>query len=217
LLIALLVANTVVAVLSHYFSEALPNGVFVLRTLNVVISFGLVTVLFAVIYRVLPDVDIAWRDVWIGAAFTSLLFTIGIFLLSLYLSRSSIASAYGAAGSLVVLLVWVYYSAQIFFFGAEFTQVYADKFGSRIEPSEYAVRVVKEFDDPRVESAPKPAAPSEAPAADELSSAASVGGTKRGRFTLAAIGAGLVVIGGVLIGLLGPLIGLRDRSKKKDS
>jgi membrane protein len=87
------------------------------------------------IYKVLPDATVAWNDVWIGAAATSLLFTVGKFLIGLYLGKSSVASVYGAAGSLVIILLWVYYSAQILLFGAEFTQVYANQFGSHIRPT----------------------------------------------------------------------------------
>jgi membrane protein len=90
------------------------------------------------IFKYLPDVQIGWRDVWLGAVITSALFTVGKFAIGLYLGHSSMASSYGVAGSFVVLLVWVYYSAQILFFGAEFTQVYANEYGSRIVPSENA-------------------------------------------------------------------------------
>ena len=92
-------------------------------------------------FKFLPDVKIAWRDVWIGAAVTAVLFAIGKFLIGLYLGHSSATSVFGAAGSLVVLLLWIYYSAQILFFGAEFTQVYARRYGSRIVPDEHAVKV----------------------------------------------------------------------------
>jgi membrane protein len=109
-----------------------------------VISFGVVTGLFAAIYKVLPDVEIRWSDVWIGAAVTALLFTIGKLLIGLYLGNASIGSTYGAAGSLLVVLVWVYYSAQILFFGAEFTQVYARRYGSQIVPSEHAIPLTEE-------------------------------------------------------------------------
>jgi membrane protein len=112
--------------------------------LDLVSSFGVITLLFALIYKFLPDVEIAWGDVWIGAAVTSLLFTIGKFLIGLYLGNSSVASVYGAAGSLAVLLIWIYYSAQILFFGAEFTQVYAKRRGSRIVLSEEAVAMTAE-------------------------------------------------------------------------
>ena len=112
-------------------------------SLTFVVSFALITLLFAMIYKVLPDVEIAWRDVWIGAAVTALLFTIGKFLIGLYLANSTVASTYGAAGSLVVLLLWIYYSSQILFLGAEFTQVYATRYGSQIRPSKHAVPVVE--------------------------------------------------------------------------
>jgi membrane protein len=95
------------------------------------------------IFKVLPDVRIGWRDVWIGAAATALLFTLGKFLIGLYLAKSSVASTYGAAGSLVIVLLWIYYSSQILFLGAEFTQVYASHFGSNIRPSKHAVPVVR--------------------------------------------------------------------------
>ncbi|NJM95860.1 MAG: YihY/virulence factor BrkB family protein [Phormidesmis sp. RL_2_1] len=108
------------------------------QLLNMVISFGVITLLFGLIYKVLPDAKIAWSDVWVGAAITALLFTIGKAGIGLYLGNSSVASAYGAAGSFVVLLLWIYYSAQILLFGAEFTQVYANRFGNRIEPDEHA-------------------------------------------------------------------------------
>jgi len=96
---------------------------------NAVISFGVTTVLFAVIFKVLPDVDVRWRDVWVGAAFTALLFSIGKYLIGLYLGRSALSSTYGAAGSLIVLLLWIYYSSQVFLFGAEFTQVWSRLMG----------------------------------------------------------------------------------------
>lgn len=106
-----------------------------IRALNIAASFGMITLLFAVIYKVLPDANVQWSDVWVGAAATSLLFSIGKWGIGLYIGNSSIGSTYGAAGSFVVLLVWIYYSAQILFFGAEFTQVYANRYGSRISPT----------------------------------------------------------------------------------
>lgn len=118
------------------FSQLFGNlyGHLVAQITNFVVSFGLVTLLFAAMYKILPEAVIAWRDVWIGAAVTSLLFSIGKLLIGLYLARMSVASVYGAAGSLVIILVWVYYSSQILLLGAEFTQVYANRFGSRIRP-----------------------------------------------------------------------------------
>ncbi len=108
------------------------------QILNAAVSFGVITLLFGLIYKVLPDAKVAWGDVWVGAAITSLLFTIGKTLIGLYLGNSSVASAYGAAGSFVVLLLWIYYSAQILLFGAEFTQVYANRLGDRIKPDKNA-------------------------------------------------------------------------------
>lgn len=125
LLLVSLVLSAALSAASQFISGAVPLTAGIGELLNFVISFIVITVMFAAIYKVLPDVKIDWRDVWIGAAVTALLFTIGKFAIGLYLGRSSPASAYGAAGSLVVLLLWIYYSAQILFFGAEFTQVYA--------------------------------------------------------------------------------------------
>ncbi|MCA9997472.1 MAG: YihY/virulence factor BrkB family protein [Anaerolineales bacterium] len=112
---------------------------FLAQTLNFLISFAVVTILFALIYKVVPDVRVAWRDVWIGALVTAFLFAVGKWAIGLYLGNSAPGSTYGAAGSLIVLLLWVYYSAQILFLGAEFTQVYANKYGSRIVADETAV------------------------------------------------------------------------------
>ena len=109
-------------------------------TLDLVVSFVFITLLFAVIYKFVPDVRIAWRDVWIGAATTSLLFSVGKFLIGFYLGHSTVTSIYGAAGSLVTLLLWVYYSSLMFFFGAELTQVYATRFGSKVTSAENAQR-----------------------------------------------------------------------------
>jgi len=107
-----------------------------LHVLNLAISFALITGLFAMIYKIMPRAKIAWRDVWIGAAVTALLFEIGKLLIGLYLGKSGVTSGFGAAGSLVLLLVWVYYSAQIFLLGAEFTWVYAREHGSKVQEPE---------------------------------------------------------------------------------
>jgi membrane protein len=132
LLLVALVLSAALAALSNFANNNVTVPPVIWETINFVVSFGIITLLFAAIYKVLPDAKIAWQDVWIGAALTSLLFTIGKLLLGLYLGRSSVALSYGAAGSLVVILLWVYYSVQILFFGAEFTQVYANRFGSKI-------------------------------------------------------------------------------------
>ena len=115
--------------------------------INFAISFGIITLIFALMFKVLPDLKIAWRDVWIGALLTSALFNLGQFLLGLYLGKGSVSSAYGAAGSLVVVLVWVYYSAQILFFGAKFTQIHAEKCGSHLQPVAGA-QVITQKEDP---------------------------------------------------------------------
>jgi membrane protein len=132
----LLLTSMVLSAALAGFSGYLDEWTFGLtgRILNETVSFAIATVLFALIYKFLPEAEIAWKDVWVGGAITSLLFTIGKALLGLYLGRSTVASMYGAAGSLVVILLWVYYSAQIVLFGAEFTQVYANRYGSRIVP-----------------------------------------------------------------------------------
>lgn len=130
LLLVSLLASAALAALNDSLARVTAIPAPVLQIVNIVLSFVVVTLMFAMIFKLLPDVRIAWADVWIGAAVTSLLFTIGKFLIGLYLGKSSTASSYGAAGSLVTLLLWVYYSAQILFLGAEFTQVYAKRYGS---------------------------------------------------------------------------------------
>ncbi len=137
LLVSLLLSAGLSAV-SNLFGDLLVGWDLGWQLLNAAFSFGVITLLFGMIYKVLPDAKIAWGDVWTGAAITALLFTIGKALIGLYLGNSSVASAYGAAGSFVVLLLWIYYSSQILLFGAEFTQVYANRFGSNIRPDDHA-------------------------------------------------------------------------------
>lgn len=122
----------------------LHNYQIVSQGVNLLISIAVFTGLFAMMFKFVPDVKIEWKDVWLGAAITAVLFTVGKFAIGLYLGRSSLASSYGVAGSLVVLLVWVSYSAQIVFFGAEFTQVYTNRYGKKIVPSENAEPVTME-------------------------------------------------------------------------
>jgi membrane protein len=114
------------------------------QAINFGVSFVVITLLFAMIYKLLPDAHTAWGDVWLGAALTALLFSVGKMLIGLYLGHSTIGSTYGAAGSLAVLLVWLYYSAQVFLFGAELTQVYANRFGSKIIPAPDAIPLTEE-------------------------------------------------------------------------
>lgn len=121
--------------------SGLPGVSYLWQIANLVISFGFVTVFFALIYKILPDVKMPWRDVWVGAAVAALLFTIGKLLLGLYLGRSSVTSSYGIAGALVGILIWVYYSAQILLFGAEFTRVYTLRRGTWVVPADNAVSI----------------------------------------------------------------------------
>lgn len=142
LMLVSLVLSTAISILSDYLYSIFPDiGVFVIRIVHFVLTVGIITVLFALIYKYLPDATIRWKDVWVGAIVTSLLFTLGKFLISFYISTSDPGSAYGAAGSIIVILVWIYYSSLIVFFGSELAQQYADKFGQRIRPKEHAVFV----------------------------------------------------------------------------
>ena len=154
LLVSLLVSAGLAAA-GDVLSHALPGGDALWKVINFAVSLVVITALFALIYKVVPDVKVAWRDVWVGASVTALLFVLGKLAIGLYLGKSTVASAYGAAASIVVITIWVYYSAQILFLGAEFTQVYARLFGSRIEPSKNAVLVTKD-------------APKEAPARQDF-------------------------------------------------
>lgn len=134
LLLVSLVISAGLSATQELVGNAFPVPEFLLQLLNLIISIGVITVLFAMIYKYLPDAEVPWRYVWLGAFVTSILFSLGKMLIGLYLGNSAVASSFGAAGSLVLLLVWVYYSAQILFFGAEFTQVYANKYGPKILP-----------------------------------------------------------------------------------
>src|SRR5215207_779348 len=134
LLLVSLVISAGLSAVQETIGNAIPVSEILLQLVNLVISIGAITVLFALIFKFLPDAQIAWRDVWLGAFVTAVLFSLGKLLIGLYLGNSAVASSFGAAGSLVLLLVWIYYSAQILFFGAEFTQVYANNYGSKIIP-----------------------------------------------------------------------------------
>ena len=142
LLMVSLVVNGIILALSDQLTRFLPDlGVYLISAINFAISTGVVTILFAVIFKVLPDAKIAWKDVRYGAIFTALLFMLGRYLIGLYIETTGTESTYGAAGSLIVILTWIYYTAAILYFGAEFTQAYANHFGIRIEPADYAVYV----------------------------------------------------------------------------
>jgi membrane protein len=132
LLLVSLIASAVLAAFGGWLESKFAGLQIVLPVLDVAVSFGMTVVLFAMIYKYVPHESVAWRDVWIGAVVTAFLFTIGKSLIGLYLGRSSFNGAYGAAGSLIVLLLWIYYSAQIFLLGAEFTRAFAYSQGSRV-------------------------------------------------------------------------------------
>ena len=139
LLLISLVLSAGLSAVGHFFERYLPGGEIVWQLANLAIGLALATALFALIFKVVPDVEVAWRDLWVGALFTAALFTLGKSLLGLYIGKSAATSAYGAAGSLVALVLWVYYSTQVFFFGAEFTQVHARRFGGAIRPNARAL------------------------------------------------------------------------------
>jgi membrane protein len=142
LLLVSLIINGLILALSGILTRYIPQiGVLLISGFNFMISTAVVSVLFATIFKVLPDAKIAWADVRWGAFFTALLFMLGRYVIGLYVETTSTSSAYGAAGSLIVILVWIYYTAAILYFGAELTQAYANHFGIKIEPADYAVYV----------------------------------------------------------------------------
>jgi membrane protein len=149
LLLVSLTLESVLKGFSHYVQSVLPGGIVVAMTVYLIFDFAVVVLLFAIIFKFLPDAKIQWRDVWMGAAITALFFGIGKWALGLYLGSGAAGSAYGAASSLITLLLWIYYSSQILLFGAEFTQVYACRAGRGVVPDEHAVRVeMKEIENP---------------------------------------------------------------------
>jgi membrane protein len=139
LLLVSLIISASLAALSEFVTGIIPEAIILASIINFIVSFAIITLLFALIYKVVPDVAIGWKDVWIGAVVTTALFTLGKWAIIFYLERSAPASTYGAAGSLIIILLWVYYSAQILFLGAEFTQVYANRYGSHLVPERGAV------------------------------------------------------------------------------
>jgi membrane protein len=134
LLLISMIVSAVLSAVTAYFNYLVPGATFVWHIVDLMVSFGVVTLLFALLFRYVPDERVTWRDVWIGAVATALLFDIGKFLIGFYIGKSSVGSMFGAAGSVVVILAWVYYSSQLVFFGAEFTHVYAIHRGSKSTP-----------------------------------------------------------------------------------
>ena len=156
LLIVSLIANGVILALMDRLSRFLPDmTVWIANISNTAITFIVITVLFGAIFKVLPDVKIKWKDVRTGAIFTACLFLIGRFLIGLYISTTATGSTFGAAGSLIVVLVWIYYTAVILYLGAEFTQVYAEYKGHHIEPADFAVAVIQKELEKDVDTLPK--------------------------------------------------------------
>ena len=141
LLLVSLTLESLLKGFSHYIQGVLPGGIVIAIAVYWIFDLAIVILLFAAIFKFLPDAKIQWRDVWIGAAMTAIFFAIGKWALGLYLGSGSAASAYGAASALITLLLWVYYSSQILLFGAEFTQVYACRAGRGVIPDEHAIRV----------------------------------------------------------------------------
>lgn len=150
LLLVSLVIDALIVIFNNIIEDLLSGyALYVISGVNLIISMGIITLIFAMIFKILPDAKIKWRDVWVGALVTTLLFTLGKYLIGLYLGASTLANAYGAAGSLVLLLVWVYYSVLIMLFGAEFTFVYSREIGDRIRPAKDAVLLeTREIEDP---------------------------------------------------------------------
>lgn len=155
LLVVSLIANGLIDAFSHiltrYFSDA---TVMVMNIFNFLLTMGIITVLFAIIFKVLPDAKIGWRHVRAGAFFTAILFMLGRFLIGIYIKNAAAVSMYGAAGSLIVILVWVYYTSAILYLGAEFTEAYAEASGCKIKPADYAVHVEQREIEKNVETLP---------------------------------------------------------------
>jgi membrane protein len=157
LMLVSLVVSAAISALGGWWGPLFGGWETLAQAVNFIVSFAFVTAMFALIYRFMPDVHIRWHDVWIGSVVTALLFTFGKYLIGLYIGKSSIASGFGAAGSLAVLLVWVYYSAQIFLLGAEFTWVYAHSYGSKREQKPTAEKTPPQK--PPVPPVPRPSEP----------------------------------------------------------
>lgn len=136
-----LLLSAAISALHVYIAGFFPGASVLVRIVNILVSFGVIMFVIAMIYKFLPAVKIAWRDVWIGAGITTVLFTIGKYVIGLYLGQAGISSSYGAAGSLVVLLVWVYYTSMILFLGAEATRAFAERGGKRLKPAQHAQEV----------------------------------------------------------------------------
>jgi membrane protein len=194
LLLVSLVIDTAIATMGKYAAGHLSGGVALWNIVELLFSFGVITVLMAMIFRVLPELKIEWRDVWLGASLTSLLFVLGKFGLGIYFAKSAVGSTFGAAGSLVIVLLWVYYSSQILLFGAEFTQVYARSYGSLRQESKSK----------RVKSAPLATAVT-------VHKAARASGSGAGKL---AVGGLVGLLAGALLGFVSAAILVMKSAKK---
>jgi len=155
LLIASLIINGLILALSDQLSQYFPHlTILLINIFNVGLTFIIISALFSVIFKFLPDVEIGWKDVRIGAFFTVTLFIVGKFLIGIYIEKVVPGSAYGAAGSIIVILVWVYYTSAILYFGAEFTQVYSECYGGKIKPASYAVHIIQTEEEKTVKVLP---------------------------------------------------------------
>ncbi len=141
LMVVSLLASTIIGILNAKLNTYLPDTTFIIVIVNNSVALFIISLLFAVIFKYLPDSVVKWKDAWVGSLFTSLLFLLGKYLIGIYLASSSSASAYGAAGSVIILLLWIYYSSILLYFGAEFTKLYALKHGHGIHPNKFSVRV----------------------------------------------------------------------------
>jgi membrane protein len=139
LLLVSLTIESILKAFSHYVQSAMPGGIVIAMSVYLIFDLVVIVLLFAIIFKFLPDAKIQWRDVWIGAVMTALFFVVGKWALGLYLGSGKAGAAYGAASSLITLLLWIYYSSQILLFGAEFTQVYANRAGRGVSPDEHAI------------------------------------------------------------------------------
>ncbi|MHB8828687.1 MAG: YihY/virulence factor BrkB family protein [Syntrophales bacterium] len=155
LLIVSLIINGLILTLSDQLSQYCPDvTIFIFNIFNVILTFIIISALFAVIYKFLPDVEIGWSDVRIGAFFTATLFIVGKLFIGIYIEKVTPGSAYGAAGSLIIILAWVYYTSAILYFGAEFTQVYSEHYGGKIKPASYAVHIIQTEEEKTVKVMP---------------------------------------------------------------
>ncbi|HET6726175.1 MAG TPA: YihY/virulence factor BrkB family protein [Gammaproteobacteria bacterium] len=149
ILLVSMVLSTLLASFHQYVASLFPGAATMLRLLYALVSFGVVATVIALVFKFVPDVIIRWRDVWVGAIITSALFTVGKYLIGVYLQNSRFSSGYGAAGSIILVVAWVYYTSLILFLGAEVTQIYARRFGTRIRPSAHARFIREGTDDER--------------------------------------------------------------------